>query len=77
MFTKELVQSGRIRRFTIQEASGDGWEVREEEDSRVLRRTRYADWHRVERALGEVLQKVATLEEQGWRVPADGHVRPS
>jgi hypothetical protein len=28
----------------------DGWELREERDSQVVRQTHFQDWHRVERA---------------------------
>ena len=66
MFTKELTQAGHILRFSITE--GDrGWEVREEQDSRVVRRVRYTDWHRVERALLSISARVTELEEGGWR----------
>lgn len=67
MFNKQLTQAGHVRRFTIQEASGYGWEVREEEDSRVVRRVRYDDWHRVERAMITMRERVLELEESGWR----------
>jgi hypothetical protein len=67
MFTKELRQSGHVRRFTIREFSGDGWEVREEEDALVVRSSRYRDWHRVERALTIIDRQVAELEARGWQ----------
>jgi hypothetical protein len=66
MFTKELTQAGRTVRFSITEEDR-GWEVREEEDSRVIRRVRYDDWHRVERALLTMSARVIELEEGGWR----------
>ena len=68
MFTKELTQAGHVRRFTIREAArGRGWEVREEQDSEVVRRVCYDDWHRVERALHSMTAQVLELEERGWR----------
>ena len=67
MFTKELTQAGHVRRFTIREDSGRGWEVREEQDSHVVRRVRYDDWHRVERALLTMREQVLALEESGWQ----------
>jgi hypothetical protein len=67
MFSKELTQAGHVWRFTIREAGGNGWEVREEQDSRVVRTVRYDDWHRVERALVAMRQQVLELEESGWR----------
>jgi hypothetical protein len=66
MFTKELTQGGHVRRFTIREA-GHGWEVREEQDTRVIRQVQYQDWHRVERALLAFREQVLELEENGWR----------
>jgi hypothetical protein len=66
MFTKELTQAGHVKRFTIREARC-GWEVREEQDSRVVRQVRYHDWHRVERALLVMQQQVHELESSGWR----------
>jgi hypothetical protein len=67
MFTRELTQAGHVRRFTIRPAGGFGWEVREERDSQVVRRVRYDDWHRVERAIVAMRQQVLELEENGWR----------
>ena len=67
MFSKELTHGGHVRRFTIRESGGNGWEVREEQDSRVVRKVRYDDWHRVERALITMREQVLELEESGWR----------
>jgi hypothetical protein len=43
-----------------------GWEVRDEQDSRVIRWVRYSDWHRVERARMAFALEAALLEESGW-----------
>jgi hypothetical protein len=68
MFVKELTQAGHTRRFTITRAGTDhGWEGRIEHDSRVLQRTRYTDWHRVERALSAMSDEVSELLRSGWR----------
>ena len=67
MFAKELTQAGHTRRFTITETGGLGWEVREEQDSRIVRQIRYTDWHRVERALWVMSRQVTALEQEGWR----------
>jgi hypothetical protein len=67
MFTRELTRAGQVRRFTIRESGGYGWEVREEQDSRVVRRVCYDDWHRVERALVTMREQVQELEARGWR----------
>ena len=49
-FVKSLQKADHIRRYSIQPTSA-GWEVREEQDSEILRHSFYQDWHRVERAL--------------------------
>jgi hypothetical protein len=67
MFNRQLTNAGHVRRFTIREAQGQGWEVREEEDSRVVRHTHYHDWHRVERAMLAMQRQVSELEARGWR----------
>jgi hypothetical protein len=68
MFTKQLTRSGQVRRFSIvTNELGDGWEVRIEQDSTIVRQTRYADWHRVERALQLIERDVSELEGLGWR----------
>ena len=45
---------------------GGGWEVRTEEDSRLLKQVRSDDWHRVERAMLTIRLEVSTLEAAGW-----------
>jgi hypothetical protein len=67
MFTKELQQAGHVRRFTISESPVEGWEVREEQDSQLVRRVQYRDWHRVERARMRIDEQVSELEDRGWR----------
>ena len=66
MFTRELKQAGHSKRFTIHEIPGQGWEVREESDTEVVRLTRYRDWHRVERARMRIDAEVVALEGRGW-----------
>lgn len=66
MFAKELRQAGHTKRFTISEAGTEGWEVRVEQDSEVVRRVRYTDWHRVERAVMMLSLQVSELEDNGW-----------
>ena len=68
MYTTELSHEGHQRRFILGEAPLGGWELRVEEDQAVVRRVRYTDWHRVERALGAVERLVSELEAGGWRV---------
>ena len=66
MFAKELRQAGHTKRFTISEAGSEGWEVRVEQDSEVVRRVHYTDWHRVERAVLMMSLQVSELEDNGW-----------
>jgi len=66
MFAKELRQEGHTRKFSIQDLGRDGWEVREEQDDRVLKKICYTDWHRVERALDVFHLQIGDLERQGW-----------
>lgn len=68
MFAKELRQAGHTKRFTVSEAGTEGWEVRVEQDSQVVRRVCYTDWHRVERAVLMLSLQVSELENSGWRV---------
>jgi hypothetical protein len=72
MFAKELTQAGHTRRFSITEAGGFGWEVREEQDSQLVRSVCYTDWHRVERALTVFTLEVRALEQAGWQ-PAQAY----
>jgi hypothetical protein len=66
MFAKELTQAGHTRRFTVSEAGSSGWEVKVEQDSHVVRRVCYTDWHRVERAVQMMSLQVSELQENGW-----------
>ncbi|HMC78404.1 MAG TPA: hypothetical protein VKH34_14750 [Vicinamibacterales bacterium] len=67
MFAKELHQQGHTRRFSIVERGHNGWEVRDEQDDRVLKQALYTDWHRVERALNMFTIAIDDLESRGWR----------
>ena len=67
MFAKELTFAGHVRRFVVVAAGPVGWEVREEQDSAVVRRMCYSDWHRVERALREIAAEIDELQSWGWR----------
>ena len=67
MFSRELRHAGHVKRFSITEAAGHGWEVREEIDSEIVRRVHYRDWHRVELARMRIEMQVIDLELRGWR----------
>jgi hypothetical protein len=66
MLTERLRNADHTRRFSIM-ATPSGWEVRREEDSRVVRLVEYHDWHRVERARRSIAHEVRQLEAAGWR----------
>ena len=70
MFEKKLTHSGHTTKFSVSEG-GDGWEVRVEEDSRLIRRACYTDWHRVERAVSRMRTQADELEQSGWREPVE------
>lgn len=65
MYARILHKAPHTRRFSITE-TGRYWEVREEEDSRVVRQVVYDDWHRVERARMAFAREVNALCERGW-----------
>ena len=67
MYLRLFQKAGQTKRFTITDAGTLGWEVREEQDSRVVRSTRYTDWHRVERARMTFAQEAASLASSGWK----------
>jgi hypothetical protein len=70
MFEKKLTNHGHITTFSVTEG-GEGWEVRVEEDSRLIRRACYTDWHRVERAVSKMTSEASELERSGWRENAE------
>ncbi len=66
-YTRQLVsQDGHVHRFLIAAHGVQGWELREEHDDRVVRRVRYTDWHRVERARTVIELHLSALRETGW-----------
>jgi len=71
MFAKELSRAGHTRKFSIQDLGSAGWEVRDEQDGRVLRAVRYTDWHRVERAVNRFNLQMHELEDAGWVSPVE------
>lgn len=71
MFAKELYRAGHTRKFSIRVMGTAGWEVRDEQDDRVLKAVHYADWHRVERAMHMFNLQIDELESSGWISPDD------
>jgi hypothetical protein len=66
MYLRTLTNSAQTRRFTIEKLAAAGWEVRVEQDSRVVSSTCYRDWHRVERARNAFAREAARLQDDGW-----------
>ena len=66
LFVKNIRNQDQTRRYSIVPAES-GWEVREERDREVVRRTHYRDWHRVERVKRSIVIELDALREEGWR----------
>jgi hypothetical protein len=66
IFSKRLRSRDHVKEFVVDEADERGWEVREEEDHRVVRRTWMHDWHRVENAMMRFGIEVTQLQRAGW-----------
>jgi hypothetical protein len=66
MYIRLLRKATHTKKFTISHHQPFGWEVHEEEDSRVIVSVRYRDWHRVERAMRAFANKAESLCEHGW-----------
>lgn len=64
-FSKQLQHLDHTRRYSIS-VTVDGWEVREERDSQVVRQAHYQDWHRVERAQRSITHELDELQNKGW-----------
>lgn len=66
IFSKLLQGQGHTRGFLVGEADEQGWEILEEEDSRIVKQTRLHDWHRVERAIVRFMAEAVRLRDAGW-----------
>jgi hypothetical protein len=62
---RHLNSHGHVRRFVVV-SDLEGWDVREEEDSTILRRAHREDWHRVERDVQLFEMKARALKRAGW-----------
>jgi hypothetical protein len=65
MFDKQLKYHDNTRRYSIS-VTDTGWEVREERDSKVVKKVNYQDWHRVERARRSITIELNDLQRKGW-----------
>ena len=66
MYARIFHKAAHIRRFTVVPATS-GWDVGEEHDDQLVRKVRYHDWHRVERAIVAFAREAASLQEAGWK----------
>ena len=64
-FVKSVRKSEQTRRFSIAQVAS-GWEVREEHDGELVKRTTCHDWHRVERSRRAIAIQLACLRREGW-----------
>ena len=65
-FMKRLFNSGHTLEFKIEDANDLGWEVREEEDDRIVKRAWLHDWRRVEQTMTLFSVRAGRLEQAGW-----------
>jgi hypothetical protein len=65
-FNRLLTNHGHVHRFVVVRTEHEGWEVREEEDSAILRRALREDWHRVERDIQLFEIRALGLKREGW-----------
>jgi hypothetical protein len=66
MYARLLRKAAHIRRFTIRDTGTSGWQVLDEQDSKVVKSVLYDDWHRVERAKAAFALEASMLREAGW-----------
>jgi hypothetical protein len=66
IFTKRLRSQDHVREFVVDEADEHGWEVREEQDHRIIKRTWLHDWQRVENAMMGFSLEAMQLQRAGW-----------
>ncbi len=66
IFERRLRSANHVREFAVYEAGSEGWEVREEEDDQVVRRTWMRDWHKVEHAMMRFALEATELQRAGW-----------
>ena len=71
IFAKRLRSHDHVKQFVIDDSNDFGWEVREEVDDHIVKRTWMRDWHRVENAMMRFALEAGQLRQAGWvEVPA-------
>jgi hypothetical protein len=66
IFSRRLRSEDHTREFVVDDADERGWEVREEQDQRIVKRTWMRDWHRVETAMMRFGLEAMQLQRAGW-----------
>ena len=66
IFAKRFRSQDHTRAFVVGNADERGWEVREEKDNEVVRRTWLHDWHHVENAMLIFGIQATQLQSAGW-----------
>ena len=66
IFAKFFRSQNHTRGFVVDNAGDRGWEVREEQDNEVVKRTWLHDWHRVENAMMCFALEAMQLRSAGW-----------
>ena len=67
VFSSRLTDGAHVRGFDVERAPAEGWRIREERDSEVVRQVTYGDWHRVELAIRGFAAEAVQLTKRGWR----------
>ena len=65
VFNRTLRQLDHTMHYSVV-TTDEGWELREERDSRLVRQAHFQDWHRVERATRVITIQVDDLRTKGW-----------
>lgn len=66
IFAKRFRSQDHTRSFVVDKADERGWEVREEQDDEIVKRTWVYDWHRVENAMMRFALEAMQLQRAGW-----------
>jgi hypothetical protein len=66
IFAKRFRSEDHTRSFVVDGVDDRGWEVREEQDNQVVKRTWLRDWHRVEHAMMRFGIAAMKLQRAGW-----------
>ena len=68
VFSRGLTDGAHTLRFDVERAPSEGWKIREQHDTEVVRQVTYGDWHRVELAIRGFSALAWQLTQRGWRI---------